>query len=256
MKRICLYFLLLAASFAASLTICFAQPGRDAVKQLIFKKDSTFWVAYNNCDIAGMEALISNDVEFYHDKGGITYGLAEVTKTMKNNLCSNPDFRLRREAVKGTVEVFPLAKNDTIYGAIISGQHYFYINEKGKKEFRDGLAKFSQLWLIKDGVWKMHRILSYDHQPAPYENTRSEIKIADNILDRYVGRYKASLPDTLIVFKNDKLLHLTVGKDSWILHPQSETVFFLTERDLEFEFSKNILIVREHGKEVDRGNKL
>jgi len=31
----------------------------------------------------------------------------------------------------------------------------------------DGLAKFFHVWLLKDGTWKMARVISYDHGPAP-----------------------------------------------------------------------------------------
>ena len=114
--------------------------------------------------------FFTNDVEFYHDKGGITNGLENLAMSMKKNLCSNENFRLRREAVAGTVKVFSLQQSNSIYGAIISGSHVFYINEKGKKERLDGLAKFTHVWLLKDNVWKMSRILSYDHGPALLRN--------------------------------------------------------------------------------------
>ena len=53
-----------------------------------------------------------------------------------------------------------------VYGAILSGEHVFYVRQKGKPEVLDGRAKFTHLWLLKDGVWKMSRVLSYDHGPA------------------------------------------------------------------------------------------
>jgi hypothetical protein len=46
----------------------------DQVKQLIFQKDSLFWVAYNNCNIQNMDAALTDDIEFYHDKGGPSFG--------------------------------------------------------------------------------------------------------------------------------------------------------------------------------------
>jgi hypothetical protein len=86
---------------------------------------------------------------------------------IKKNLCGSGNFRLRRAAVKGTVNVFVMRANNNVYGAIISGEHVFYVNEKGKEEFLDGRARFAQLWMLKDGQWKMSRILSYDHHEAP-----------------------------------------------------------------------------------------
>lgn len=159
-------YLILSFFLAGSLT-AFSQDTEVQVKQTIFEKDSLFWIAYNRCDVEGMTSVISDDVEFYHDMGGVTMGRDSLMMTIKKNLCSNDHFRLRRAPVKGTVQVYVMKKNGVPYGAIISGQHVFYVNEKGKKEFLDGLARFSQLWILKDGVWKMTRILSYDHGPAP-----------------------------------------------------------------------------------------
>ena len=164
MKKICF------AIFA--LTICLvtsvkAQDEDQKTIATIRQLDSLFWVAYNKCDIPGMLKYVADDVEFYHDKGGETHGGAALVESIKKGLCSNDSFRLRRAEVDGTVKVFPLHKNGTtVYGAIISGQHHFFHNHLGKPETLEGLARFMQLWILKDGVWKMHRILSYDHGPA------------------------------------------------------------------------------------------
>jgi hypothetical protein len=85
---------------------------------------------------------------------------------LREGLCGNAASTLRREAVDGTVHVFPMKKNDAVYGAILSGEHVFYVRPKDKPEFLDGRAKFMDLWTLKDGTWKMSRILSFDHGPA------------------------------------------------------------------------------------------
>lgn len=143
-----------------------AQTTEQKITQLILKKDSLFWQSYNRCDTTGYDQFFSKDVEFYHDKGGITLGAENMAMSIRKNLCSNNDFRLRREEVKGTVKIFPLQSQGVIYGIILSGEHVFYILEKGKEARLDGRAKFTHLWLLKDNDWKMSRILSYDHGPA------------------------------------------------------------------------------------------
>lgn len=143
-----------------------AQANEEELTQMILKKDSLFWDSYNRCDTTNYNQFFSDDVEFYHDKGGITLGVEGLALSVKKNLCSNPDFRLRREIVKGTTRVFPLAKSGELYGAILNGEHVFYILEKGKEPRLDGRARFTHLWLLKNNVWKMTRILSYDHRPA------------------------------------------------------------------------------------------
>jgi ketosteroid isomerase-like protein len=164
MKKILFVMLVFAASFVQ---VAQAQNEDEKTISTIRKLDSLFWAAYNKCDLPGMMKYVEDDVEFYHDKGGETHGGANLIESIRKGLCSNDSFRLRRAEVKGTVKVYPLHKNgDVVYGAIISGQHHFYHNTLGKPETLEGLARFMQLWILKDGVWKMHRILSYDHGPA------------------------------------------------------------------------------------------
>lgn len=149
------------------------QTAEQRLTDLIIAKDATFWAAYNKCDTDAFRTMFTDDVEFYHDKGGPTIGFENFMDALKNGLCGNTDSRLRRAELKETVKVFPLAKNGEYYGAIISGEHVFYVNQKGKPEFLDGHARFMQLWLLRNGEWKMARILSYDHGDAKQRLKRS-----------------------------------------------------------------------------------
>ena len=146
-----------------------AQNTEQKLTHLILHKDSLFWQSYNRCDTTGYDQFFSNDVEFYHDRGGIQKGKEEIMSVSRKNLCSNKDFKIRREAVNGSIRLFPMARQDSLYGAVLSGEHYFYVTEGGHKERLSGLAKFTHLWILNGGVWKMSRILSYDHGPAPAE---------------------------------------------------------------------------------------
>ncbi|HQZ97236.1 MAG TPA: nuclear transport factor 2 family protein [Pyrinomonadaceae bacterium] len=143
-----------------------AQQDLERLNETILAKDAAFWRAYNKCDISAFGPMFTDDVEFFHDKGGPTIGHENFMNALKNGLCGDPNSHLRRVAVERTVQVFPLENGKVIYGAIISGEHVFYVNQKGKPEFLDGRARFLQLWLLNEGVWKMARILSYDHGPA------------------------------------------------------------------------------------------
>lgn len=164
MKKRLLFLCIIALCFCNARL--FAQVKKADLAALILTKDSLFWKTYNTCDTAASRAFFTDDVEFYHDKGGLTLGIEPLMANVKNNLCSNPNFRLRREAVKGTVKVYPLEKNGVIYGAILTGEHVFYISQDGKPEYLDGHAQFTHVWLEKNGDWKMARILSFDHKPA------------------------------------------------------------------------------------------
>ncbi len=162
-------FVLILSAFSPK---AIAQAEPPNVTATILHLDSAFWNAYNNCDTAHFKNFFTDDVEFYHDKGGITSGTKALIESLDKNICGTESNRLRREAVAGTVHVYPMQNGQEIYGAIISGEHVFYITEKGKPEYLTGAANFTQLWLLKNGVWKMARILSYNHHEAESKNTR------------------------------------------------------------------------------------
>ena len=149
-----------------------AEIENQKLKGTIIHLDSLFWKAYNECDTSNYDRFFTDDVKFYHDKGGITDGKIALIASIRNNVCGNKNQRIRREAVDGTVEVYPMRKGNIIYGTIISGEHYFYVTETGKPEKREGLARFSQLWILNQSEWKMAVILSYDHGPASHINKR------------------------------------------------------------------------------------
>ncbi len=243
--------------FCAFSNSLLAQSEKRNLTSTILLKDSLFWVAYNNCDIEIMQQFFTDDIEFYHDKGGLTLGRENLIRSVRKNLCGNGNLKLRREAIKESIKVFFLQGSDTIYGAIISGEHVFYILEKGKEARLDGLAKFTNVWILTDNVWRMSRVLSYDHGPAPFMNHRKVIKVADNILDQFAGQYVAPHSGICKVEREIDRLHLFIRDQKYILYPQSDNIFFTKERDLTFEFNKNEngkvskMTVREKGNVVD-----
>lgn len=228
-----------------------AQDNDQQLTATILHKDSLFWHGYNTCDTSAFTEFFAEDVEFYHDKGGVTLGLRDLLSTFRQNLCSG-NFRLRREAVEGSVKVFPLKKDNVIYGAIISGEHLFYVIEQGKPEHAEGLAKFTHLWLLKNGEWKMTRVLSYDHGPVPYSNKRKEVALTPEVLRTYTGKYKGPQSGEINVQVDKGLLTLHIGGKPFPLYAEKEGLFFSKERDLTFEFVKSgnaitKMIVRERG---------
>ena len=235
----------------------FAQDEKATLDAAIRHEDASFWDAYNRCDVDKMSQFFWPDFEFYHDKGGLTVGLGPFVELLKNGLCGKPNYRLRREAIPDTVRVYPLQKNGVIYGAVLSGEHYFYINDSGKPEYRDSVAKFFHIWLPKDGTWKMARVVSYEHRDAPYETTRKEVTIQPEVLEQYAGKYDAPKTGALTITRANNLLILIIGGDKkFVLHPESEDLFFTTDRDLTFEFVKagtkvSKIVVRERGALVE-----
>jgi len=249
------YTLLLLLSSLCSFTL-FSQTGDQKLTETILYKDSLFWNAYNNCNVNTFTDFFTEDIEFYHDKGGITLGAAALDASLKKNICGSPDHKVRREAVPGTINVFPMKNGDSIYGAIISGQHLFYISDNGKPEVLTGHARFMNLWLLKDGEWKMARILSYDHNPVAYVNKRKEIVLSENELNQFTGNYKSANFGNMSVVIENKNLILKTSNQNFALYPETKNIFFSKERDLTFEFVKKDnkmekMIVRENGNIVE-----
>jgi hypothetical protein len=165
-------------------------------------------------------------------------GVENLTAAVKNNLCGPSGFRLRREAVPGTVQVFPLQKDNAVYGAIISGEHLFYIIENGNERM-DGHARFTHLWILKDSLWQMTRILSYDHGPAKKTINRTQITLPDAALRQFAGKYKGPQSGVVVVEPTKDGLLLKTKNQSLALYPENPNIFFIKEHDLRFEFVKD-----------------
>jgi hypothetical protein len=59
--------------------------------------------------------------------------------------------------VQGSVEVCPINN----YGAVQTGEHRFYLTQKGQKEALDGIGKFVMLWRRTGDEWRVARVISY-----------------------------------------------------------------------------------------------
>ena len=128
--------------------------------------DRDYWSAFNSCEAQKMAMMNAEDLEFYHDLGGFMRGRAAFLEATTKNICGKPDWRLRRAEVPGTVKLYPLKNQGQVYGAVISGEHYFYHINKGQPERLEGRARFTHVLLLKEGQWQVARVLSYDHGPA------------------------------------------------------------------------------------------
>lgn len=213
-----------------------AQTEAPALTQTILFRDSLFWDTYNRCDVEGFRQFFTADVEFYHDKSGLTTGLENFIDIIKKSLCGNEARRLRRAVVDGTLEVYPLENAGVVYGAVLTGEHVFYLFEKDKGEHLDGLAKFTHVWLLKDGIWKMARVLSYDHGPAPQSMAKKAIVLPPDVLARYVGTYDGPQTKGITIEVADNGLTMRIQEYKLALLPETENRFFIADRELVFEF--------------------
>jgi hypothetical protein len=135
----------------------------DLFRTLKTRDSLLFEVGFNTCDISQFEKLVSDDFEFYHDKSGITATKADFITSIRDGLCKM-DYKARRELVDNSLEVYPLENNGLLYGAIQTGNHRFYAIKQDKPDQLTSVAKFTHVWLLDNGTWKLSRGLSYDHK--------------------------------------------------------------------------------------------
>jgi hypothetical protein len=137
-----------------------ASPAQDTVRsgplfdELARMDKELFEAAFVTCDAARFRAIFTDDAEFYHDRTGAAVG--EAARTMKS--CPR-DNGVTRTLLPGSLEVYPMQG----YGAIQIGQHVF----ARKGEAGSEVAKFIHLWKRENSVWRLARVLSFDHRPSP-----------------------------------------------------------------------------------------
>jgi len=136
----------------------------DLFKQLKSRDSLLFDLGFNQCKIEAFEMFISEDLEFYHDQGGLSTNKKDFLNAVKNNICSHPDKKPIRKLIPESMEVYPLYENGKLYGAIQKGIHDFYIKEPDKEVYKTSSAKFTHVWILKNNEWILKRVLSYDHQ--------------------------------------------------------------------------------------------
>ena len=130
-----------------------AQTAKDSLYKEIAHLDSTLFNAFNKRDIEKFKSFFTEDLEFFHDKGGLTnydHTINFMKEVAKNNN------GLRRDLV-GALEVYPIPG----YGAMEIGSHRFCHLENGKQDC--GTFKFVHIWQKRNDEWKISRIISYDH---------------------------------------------------------------------------------------------
>ncbi len=126
----------------------------DELTRTITALDAALFDSYNRCDLEKFASYLVEDVEFYHDQGGVTWKRQDVIDGVRKNICH----KVRRELVEGTLFVSPIKD----FGAFETAEHRFCEIDTGKCV---GIAKTAMLWRLKDGRWQLTRIFSYDHRP-------------------------------------------------------------------------------------------
>ena len=128
-----------------------AQESTDSdLYRTVLALDESYFSAYNSCDMETQAKLLSDDLEFYHDQGGLSTSKAYILESIEANICG----KVTRELVAGSVEVHKING----FGAVEIGLHKFYNNQEPDAESKP--SRFITLWKQENGIWKMHRIVS------------------------------------------------------------------------------------------------
>lgn len=146
-----LTLVLLAMSFTAEVSPVGKVAASDGLYATLYALDQRFFQAYNTCDMDTQSELLAEDIEFYHDQGGLSTSKAQILKGTKENICG----KVTRTLVPGSLEVSPIAG----YGAAIVGLHKFE-NSTEPEGSKSKECRFAAIWKETNGHWQMTRILS------------------------------------------------------------------------------------------------
>lgn len=146
MKKI---FLLLAVFCFAFLEMQAQQLSQDELYKKVVGLDSTFFHAYNTCNMETQRAFYNDTIEFYHDKTGLETSKEKLLNDTKKNICG----KVERELIAGSIEVSPVPG----YGAIEIGKHRFH--NLAEKQV-SAPSRFLIVWKNDNGKWTITKVIS------------------------------------------------------------------------------------------------
>lgn len=158
--------LIAALAVAQSPAPAAAIPDEAVLAPIIAERDAAlFATMFDRCDPAALADLVSEDLEFYHDRGGLTATRTAFVEDYAKGCEARkaPDARRsRRELVPGTMKIYAIPG----VGAVEEASHLFYERQGDGPETLVGRARFSMLWRLEDGHWRLARAFSIDHAAA------------------------------------------------------------------------------------------
>jgi len=129
-------------------------PADPELYSIIKDLDARLFAAFNAADLEATKAFFASDLEFYHDKGGVS----DHTKFVASlDGLFHQTVRPQRTLLPETLEVYPIKD----YGAVQIAQHRFCVVENGQTNC--ATFKFVHLWRLRDGQWQVTRSISFDH---------------------------------------------------------------------------------------------
>ncbi|MBL7471423.1 nuclear transport factor 2 family protein [Robertkochia sp. 1368] len=112
--------------------------------------DSLYFKAYNECDMDTQADFYHEDIEFYHDSGGLVTDKQALLKSIEENICG----KVSRELLEGSIEVSAIPG----FGAVAIGKHSFINHMEGDSKSEP--SKFVVVWKDTPEGWKIYRVIS------------------------------------------------------------------------------------------------
>ena len=116
----------------------------------IVAMDTTFFNAYNTCDLEKQKEIYNTTIEFFHDKTGLETSKQNVLASTKKYICG----KVTRKLINGSIEVYPIHS----YGAIEIGYHKFYNNKEPNAISK--ASKFIIMWKKEKNNWNITKVIS------------------------------------------------------------------------------------------------
>jgi hypothetical protein len=129
------------------------KPDDEQLYKKIVRLDSLFFAAYNSCSVNldKYGSYFSENIEFYHDQGGLMTSKQEIVDATKRNVCG----KVTRELVTGSIEVYPIKD----IGAVEIGLHKFHNNQEPAGT-PSRVGRFMIIWENNKDDWKIRRVVS------------------------------------------------------------------------------------------------
>lgn len=132
--------------------------------ELMAMDSAMFGAAFETCDLDRVRSLVTEDVEFYHDKSGLMLTDADAFVDQINclNWTQGDAPQIRRVLEPGSLTSHRIGD----FGAMQMGRHSFHlVREDGSDQLLE-TGDFIHLWRYSPEGWQIARIISYDHRDA------------------------------------------------------------------------------------------
>lgn len=129
------------------------KPDNQQLYNTIVRLDSIFFEDYNTCSVNldKYGSFFSDNIEFYHDQGGLLTSKQDIIDATKKNICG----KVTRELIKGSIEVYPIKD----FGAVEMGLHKFHNNQEPVGT-PSKVGRFIIIWESVNDEWKIKRVVS------------------------------------------------------------------------------------------------